>query len=364
MHDPRAAELSKRDVPGLFRYLNPMWIVTIMQILEDLMNRGDFYPNPERYSAELVQAGIYVDRMKVAMAAVLHKAGRSITDQKFMELYGDKIRALNDPKQQREIQEYWRAGPRPGLIAGTAPVSPSVANVDFARYVDMFVQCKYDMNYNVPPDARFYYSPILQLTFADGARLEININTDFPTPPFELTSEAARDEMARGQIGAGGRIFPAKIAPRTVPRLYRARDEALRMQNEDFGAFANVAVTGVSFLLTVPAMPAGMAPELSMATKVTRQRVPGVGQTASLVDQIASRLPAGSRIVSKGRGHVVYRNASNQLRIRFDARGAKTLQGSNPGRNYTTDNLAGVTKEGEVFVHEGRHRAIGAAKAM
>jgi hypothetical protein len=325
------------------------------------MARGLFYPNPERYDNQLLRAGIYMDRMKVAMAAVLHKAGQSITDQKFNEIYGDKIRNL-PVQQQREIQEYWRAGPRPGLLAGTAAVPSSIANVSFDRYVDMFTECKYDMNYQVPRDASFYYSPILQLTYNDSVRIEIDIEKDFPQPVFNLTSEAARDKMAQGFIGRGGRIFPTIIAPRTVPRLYRARAEALRMQNEDFGVFASVAMTGVAFVLTVPAMPAGAAVAGGVSPKVVRQRVPGVGQTASVVDQIASSLPGGANVISKGRGHIVYRNAAGQMRIRFDARGAKTLQGANPGRTYTTDNLAGVTKEGEVFVHEGRHRAIGAAK--
>lgn len=361
MRDAKAAELCQRDVVELFRYLNPMWIVVIMQILEDLMAAGLFYPNPERYAAQLSQAGIDVDRMKVAMAAVLHKAGQSITGQKFTEIYGDKIRKLPG-QQQREVLEYWRAGPRPGLVAGTAPVSPSIANESFFdKYVDMFTACKYDMNYKVPKDASFYYSPILQLTYNDGATLEMNIETDFPQPVFRFTPEGARDQMARGFIGRGGRIFPAKIAPRTTPRLYRARGEALRMQDEDFGRFATVGMTGVAFVLSVPAMPAGAPLEGLMATKVTRQRVAGVGQAASVVEQIESSLPGGARVISKGRGHVVYRLPEGQMRIRFDARGAKTLQGANPGRNYTKDGLAGLTNEGEVFVHEGRHRAIGAA---
>jgi hypothetical protein len=38
------------------------------------------------------------------------------------------------------------------------------------------------------------------------------------------------------------------------------------------------------------------------------------------------------------------------------------LKEANPGRNYTTDTQVALDEEGRPFVHEGRHRAIGAAK--
>lgn len=134
------------------------------------------------------------------------------------------------------------------------------------------------------------------------------------------------------------------------------------MQNADYGAFASVAVNGVAFVLSVPAMPTGTAvAEAGVVVKTVRLRTGGAPQASVIGQQIAQKLPAGAQVLSQGRGHVVYR-LKGEMRIRFDARGAKTLQGANPGRNHTTDNLAGVTKEGEVYVHEGRHRAIGAAK--
>ncbi|MGP0086204.1 MAG: hypothetical protein ACLP0B_21685, partial [Steroidobacteraceae bacterium] len=66
MHDAKADELCRQgDAAGLFRYLGPMWIVPIMQILEDLLARGLFYPNPGRYQQELKAAGLFVERMEV-----------------------------------------------------------------------------------------------------------------------------------------------------------------------------------------------------------------------------------------------------------------------------------------------------------
>ena len=57
----------------------------------------------------------------------------------------------------------------------------------------------------------------------------------------------------------------------------------------------------------------------------------------------------------------IYTAADGTQRIRFQADQAFTLQGATPGRNYSTDSLAGLTSDGQVYVHEGRHRAIGAA---
>ncbi|MEM6628756.1 MAG: RHS repeat-associated core domain-containing protein [Bacteroidota bacterium] len=73
-------------------------------------------------------------------------------------------------------------------------------------------------------------------------------------------------------------------------------------------------------------------------------------------------LPEGAVIIDQGDGYVVYETADGEQRIRFDAAEARTLQEANPGRNHTTDTLAGVTPDGKPFVHEGRHRAIGAAR--
>jgi hypothetical protein len=58
---------------------------------------------------------------------------------------------------------------------------------------------------------------------------------------------------------------------------------------------------------------------------------------------------------------IVYMNEAGEQRIRFRAAQARTLQDANPGRNMTTDNLAGINSNGDPFVYEGRHRAAGVA---
>jgi len=152
---------------------------------------------------------------------------------------------------------------------GSATVSPSIADVPFDRYVDLFTECDYDVNYRVVK----YFSNILHLKYSDGTEIELDIEQDFVQK--SMTSEAARDAMAKGMIGRGGRIFPSELAPRTVPRLWAAREEALQIQEEAFADFAQLALTGVMFVLSVPAMPAGMLDEAELASvKATRGRAP------------------------------------------------------------------------------------------
>lgn len=141
------------------------------------------------------------------------------------------------------------------------------------KYVDMFTECVYDVNYKVVN----YFSTILQLKYVDWTPLELDIEKDFSEQ--NLASLAARDAMAQGYIGRGGRIFPKLLTSRTVPWLWAAREEALRIQDEAFMDFANLAANGVAFALMTPAMPAGAMPEGAgiASTKGTRRSIPGSG---------------------------------------------------------------------------------------
>jgi hypothetical protein len=161
--------------------------------------------------------------------------------------------------------------------AGKAPVAPAVANIPWGNYVDLFAECDYDVNYRVTQ----YFSSILHLKYNDGTELELDIDKDFV--PKSMTSEAARDAMAHGRVGPQGRIFPEELAPRTVPRLWAAREAALQIQNEAFADFAKLAVTGVVFALSVPAMPAGIIDEAAISSvKVTRRPLSGTPKGANV----------------------------------------------------------------------------------
>lgn len=152
---------------------------------------------------------------------------------------------------------------------GKAPVNSAIANIPWGRYIDEFTECDYDVNYKVVN----YFSNILHLKYSDGAELEFDMES---LAPESMTSDAARDALANGRLGAQGRIFPAVLAPRTVPRLWVAREGAMQIQNEAFSSFAKLAVAGVVFVLSVPAMPAGIMNEAAIgSTKATRRTQSG-----------------------------------------------------------------------------------------
>ncbi len=134
-------------------------------------------------------------------------------------------------------------------------VDPSLVGVSWDRYVDQYSEMKYDINYKIPPDKSFAFSSILQLTYADGATLELDIEKDFSNAP--MSGDQLRDAMARATLGRSGRIFPTVLNERTTPNLWLARADALAKQDEEAKAFMGVALTGTVLVLSMPAMPAG-----------------------------------------------------------------------------------------------------------
>lgn len=285
MVDRGALPLVPSDVTGLFRRLNGLAMYDILDTLDALLKEKNFYPNFNTYRTNLDAAGIFVARMEVAMSAVLAKSTSQqtvTTWEKFQEVQDFKLRQLSkDGAELRYIMEYWAAGPNPGLQPGKVPFSAASAGVTWDKYVDQFTECKYDGNYAVPPGASFYFSPILQLKYRDGTVLELDIEKDFSKQT--LSSTAARDAMAHSSIGRGGRIFPTALTANTASRLWLVREDAFRIQDEAFKNFANVAVVGVSFVLTIPAMPAGAMAGAGAATqRVTRRAVPGTARAGGV----------------------------------------------------------------------------------
>jgi len=153
-------------------------------------------------------------------------------------------------------------------------VNPAIANIPWdPGYVDMFLECIYDVNFKIPPDKSFAFSSILQAKYSDGVAIELDIDKDFSSQT--LTSLEARNAMAQGTIGRGNRIFPTALTQLTTPRLWKVREDAFSIQGDAEKEFEKLAVLGVSFALSVPAMPAGAAEEVAVAgAKVTRRSVP------------------------------------------------------------------------------------------
>ena len=158
-------------------------------------------------------------------------------------------------------------------LFGAGPINPQIADIPWNRYVDQFKECIADVNYKVPPDASFYKSPILQLKYDDGAKLELDIYKDFSE--MQLSADATRNALAQAYLGPSGRIFPRLMASRTVPRLWVARAGLIEAWADDDFLF-NLMCMGALMSLDVPAMPAGSMEEGAIAnTKATRRQLPG-----------------------------------------------------------------------------------------
>jgi len=237
----------------------------------------------------------------------------------------------------------------PGLPSGI-PVNPEIANLSWDKYVDQYADCKYDLNYKISQNVSFGYSSILQLSYDDG----VNIELDFgEIEDRSMPSDAARNAMAQGYLGRGGRIFPRVLAPATVPRLWMAKSKALADQDKDFKTFAGVGMAGVAFVLSVPAMPAGLPPPAGVT--VGKTRVPGVSRTAGAALPVITK---GSEVTEE-----VIRNA-----LRGDQ--TRTLQGkvSLPAVQRYVDRLLkgdvppAIKMDGQTIV-EGNHRYV-AAKVL
>jgi Domain of unknown function (DUF4157) len=136
-----------------------------------------------------------------------------------------------------------------------SPTNPSVAKLPAGNYVDSFSEVIYDLDYNRQGTS---LSTWLRVRYADGPTIDINI---YSLEETKMSSLEARDAMAQGYVGQGGRIFPLRMNAQTTPRLWAARGAALEEMEKSNIDFMKLALAGVLVVITLPAMPAGMAPE-------------------------------------------------------------------------------------------------------
>ena len=178
------------------------------------------------------------------------------------------------------------------INAVPAGVDPEIGKLSMDRYVDMFKEIKYDLNYKTPPTKSFGFSSILQATYDDGEVVEFDIDTDFSLAPPQLGE--TRDIMAKAKLGRGNRIMPSVLNSATTPRLWTARVEALNKQDEDARVFMGVAIAGTALILSIPAMPAGMAPPPGAPRTVTRRPVQGTTVPPAPIIQNSVRFGPGN----------------------------------------------------------------------
>jgi hypothetical protein len=176
---------------------------------------------------------------------------------------------------------------------GATDVDPSVANLPLDRYIDCFTEVKYDINWEVPRDrGAFADSPFLQVTYADGARLVLDIEKDFSNEP--MSYDQIRDQIAHAKLGRGNRICPDILNKGTVPRLWAAREEAFAKQEENAQAFMGIAITGTALVLSFPAMPAGPMPAGTSVPKPVKRPTAGTSVPPAPIQSNQVRLGPGN----------------------------------------------------------------------
>jgi hypothetical protein len=211
MADARARQFyDQDDFVGLFRYIEPMWIVATLRILDELCDR-DFYPNPGNYQTELRQAGIFVERLEVAMAAVLHKRGRSITWGKYWELYREKLSKL-PAQQHREIREYWGSGSKPGLLGPGDEPAPTIGTTG-----DWFVTALGGTTESLVVSVGFTaLTGIIAFTRADGTKSSHAIGVMGPSAGVSVVPGTSKVGAALAQRFP---ILKLLIFPESAPKL-------------------------------------------------------------------------------------------------------------------------------------------------
>lgn len=112
MIDRGAFSFVPNDITGLFRRLNGAPMYDILDTLDALLKEKNFYPNADRYRAELNRAGIFAARMEVAMGAVMAKNGKTVSYDQFTSTYSLTFAQL--PEDQRENIKVYYTGSSAG----------------------------------------------------------------------------------------------------------------------------------------------------------------------------------------------------------------------------------------------------------
>lgn len=130
----------------------------------------------------------------------------------------------------------------PSAPLSAQPADDRAAQAAMKRWVDAFVSADYDPSYR--PDRRGALSELLQLTYADGSKLDIDIRliSDNHDP-------APVHAVAHAYVGPGERVFPLRLGRDTTPRLWRAKHEialaAMYRSNEDYETLVGISLAGV-----------------------------------------------------------------------------------------------------------------------
>jgi hypothetical protein len=149
---------------------------------------------------------------------------------------------------------------------------PDVLSEPANHYVDAFTEAYYDLDYRAEGGN---LSTWLTLEYSDGTLIDVNIYdiVEESTDPAEVTNL-----MRAGHVGIGNRIFPARMTPATVPRLWAARLGAIDVMEQHNFEFMLAAMPAILFIISLGGAPPLARPVPTAGARSLRAR-PRSGST-------------------------------------------------------------------------------------
>ncbi|MGE5186598.1 MAG: hypothetical protein ACM31C_31295 [Acidobacteriota bacterium] len=239
-----------------------------------------------------------------------------------------------------------------------ATMAADVEKQPLSKLVDNYSQVAYDLAYRRVGGALSEY---LQLTYPDGARLDLDLRliSDNAEP-------ASFHAIAYSYVGAAGRVFPLRLDPQTTPRLWKAKQWAIQIMqgsNEDFEFFVSLSLAGVMSNLpmgpvimeepvdvvpggrpTRPVVPAGPKVVVEEATALT------VDNVESVIATLRSRRVVSDEEVALLRAAAATKGEKWNLGPALRGEVSHALSGENlPPTFKTIDRVNGVDAEGNAL---------------
>ena len=165
-------------------------------------------------------------------------------------------------------------------------------------WVDDFKEVGYDINYRI--DEGGSPSEWIQVHYKDGTQIDLNW---YDFEDAKLLTDDMKAALQNRFLGAGRRVFPGRtptnpgrpgykpryaLTQQLCPRLWAMHKEVEEIGAESTIALMQLSLTAVMVILTMPAMPVGLAPETAVTpSRVTRRVVLrsnriSVGQAANM----------------------------------------------------------------------------------
>jgi hypothetical protein len=159
----------------------------------------------------------------------------------------------------------------PGVKASRPCDGPPATELPLSRSVDAFVDAIYDLDFG---SEQGRLSKWLTLRYADGPTLHVMLD-DIGDEALDARA-VIRDAIDGARVCDGGRVFPRRMNRSTTPRLWAAKREALRIQDDYNAEFIlGHAFPAVFSVLAASATLGGPTPATTRRPLPARPPLPG-----------------------------------------------------------------------------------------